>query len=190
MLAAAADVFSRNGYASSSIDDIALAAGVTRATIYYHFASKESIYTSIVVAYATDWRQRVESTLAGSSTCPAKKLAALMHDLVAATLDPRTKRLHYDQYIRISESSREIIRSAQHAFSTALATVITEAQHEGQAHPGDARFLGLAVFEAIGRVPVWYNFDGRVGVAEAAQTLSTFFLRGFLTSEGMRHALE
>src|SRR5688572_26852786 len=45
---AAADAFSRRGFAGSSVDDIARAAAVNKAMIYYHFADKLTLYREIV----------------------------------------------------------------------------------------------------------------------------------------------
>jgi AcrR family transcriptional regulator len=43
LLEAAADLFSTKGYASTSVGEIAQAAGATRATVYLHFASKSEL---------------------------------------------------------------------------------------------------------------------------------------------------
>ena len=48
VLAAAADAFSRRGFEGASVDDIARAAGVNKAMIYYHFADKLALYRYVV----------------------------------------------------------------------------------------------------------------------------------------------
>lgn len=45
---AAAELFLRNGYAQTSLRDIAAAAGIKAGSIYYHFDSKESLLTDIL----------------------------------------------------------------------------------------------------------------------------------------------
>ena len=47
MLAAATDAFCRDGYFSVSVEDIAIAAGVSRMTFYRHFSGKAGIATEI-----------------------------------------------------------------------------------------------------------------------------------------------
>ena len=49
ILRAATDVFLEAGYAAASMDRIALAAGVSKVTIYNHHASKEALFTEIVL---------------------------------------------------------------------------------------------------------------------------------------------
>jgi TetR/AcrR family transcriptional regulator len=45
---AAADLFSRHGFDAVTVHDIAKAAGVNRAMLYYHFADKLALYRDIV----------------------------------------------------------------------------------------------------------------------------------------------
>jgi AcrR family transcriptional regulator len=48
VFAAAADLFSRRGFDGVTVDDIAAAAGVNRAMLYYHFTDKLALYRDIV----------------------------------------------------------------------------------------------------------------------------------------------
>ncbi len=48
---AALELFSRNGYDSTSMREIAAELGVTKAALYYHFAGKEDIVHSLVEDY-------------------------------------------------------------------------------------------------------------------------------------------
>jgi AcrR family transcriptional regulator len=50
ILAAALDVFSRRGYHAASIDEIAQAAGISKALIYEHFPSKRDLHASLLDA--------------------------------------------------------------------------------------------------------------------------------------------
>ena len=47
ILAAALDEFARKGLAGTRVDQIAQAAGVNKAMIYYHFASKEELFNEL-----------------------------------------------------------------------------------------------------------------------------------------------
>lgn len=48
ILDAATDVFLTNGYAGTSIDQIAARAAVSKPTVYAHFADKQALFTAIV----------------------------------------------------------------------------------------------------------------------------------------------
>ena len=48
ILAAAADVFSENGFAGARVDAIAARAQVNKATIYYHIGDKRALYAEVL----------------------------------------------------------------------------------------------------------------------------------------------
>jgi AcrR family transcriptional regulator len=65
ILDAALAVFSESGYHSSSIDDIAREAGVSKALIYEHFASKQELYADLIARNARELSQRIGAALVG-----------------------------------------------------------------------------------------------------------------------------
>ena len=48
ILAAAAGAFAERGFADTSMDDVAAAAGITRLIVYRHFDSKEDLYAAVL----------------------------------------------------------------------------------------------------------------------------------------------
>ena len=48
ILRAAATAFAARGFAGTSMDDVAAAAGITRLIVYRHFASKEALYVAVL----------------------------------------------------------------------------------------------------------------------------------------------
>jgi AcrR family transcriptional regulator len=65
ILDAALAVFSQRGYHDASIDEIAGEAGVSKALIYEHFASKQELYAELIARNARDLTQRVAGALSG-----------------------------------------------------------------------------------------------------------------------------
>jgi AcrR family transcriptional regulator len=62
---AALAVFSRRGYHLSSIDDIAREAGISKALIYEHFASKQELYADLLERNAGELFERIAGAVAG-----------------------------------------------------------------------------------------------------------------------------
>ena len=48
ILRAASQVFARSGYAATSMEDVAAAAGVTKLIVYRHFDAKETLYRAVL----------------------------------------------------------------------------------------------------------------------------------------------
>jgi AcrR family transcriptional regulator len=61
ILAAAEEIFGRCGYHGASLDDIAHAAGVSKALIYEHFSSKRELHGSLLDAHADEIFARLEA---------------------------------------------------------------------------------------------------------------------------------
>jgi AcrR family transcriptional regulator len=61
---AALEVFAERGYHAASIDDIARAAGVSKALIYEHFASKQQLHADLIEAQASELYRRVGDAVA------------------------------------------------------------------------------------------------------------------------------
>ena len=68
LLAAAEEVFARSGYHGASLDDIAHAAGVSKALIYEHFVSKRELHASLVTAHVEEIFRRLEANAQAGTT--------------------------------------------------------------------------------------------------------------------------
>ena len=65
ILDAALTAFSQKGYYATSLDDIAGEAGVSKALIYEHFASKQELHADLIARNARELTQRVAGALSG-----------------------------------------------------------------------------------------------------------------------------
>jgi TetR/AcrR family transcriptional regulator, regulator of autoinduction and epiphytic fitness len=63
ILRGAMEEFLARGYAAASMDRVAAAAGVSKATVYSHFADKETLFTTLVETMARERFQSVRAML-------------------------------------------------------------------------------------------------------------------------------
>jgi AcrR family transcriptional regulator len=74
-------LFSEKGFARTSVRDIAQAAGITDAAIYYHFASKRDLFEALIdergITAALESLERAEITEAPEVAIPAHAVSAL-----------------------------------------------------------------------------------------------------------------
>src|ERR1700730_3225389 len=59
VLAAARALFGRNGYAQTSVGEIADAARVTKGAVYHHFANKKALFRAVYAQTGADAQDRV-----------------------------------------------------------------------------------------------------------------------------------
>ena len=84
IFAAAADAFSRRGLDGVTVDEIARAAGVNKAMIYYYFADKLALYRAIVCEMLDEARMRIGAIVA-DPVSPVQKLERFVAALIGLT---------------------------------------------------------------------------------------------------------
>ena len=52
-------LFTERGYATTSLREIADRVGITKASLYYHYPSKQDLLAAVVAPLLTDWQQTV-----------------------------------------------------------------------------------------------------------------------------------
>jgi TetR/AcrR family transcriptional regulator, mexJK operon transcriptional repressor len=95
ILDAAADAFLRNGYLGTSMDEIAAQAGVSKQTVYKHFADKERLFNEIVTTTVDEAGDPVADevrALADTDDVQAD-LRELARRQLAAVMKPRLMQL-------------------------------------------------------------------------------------------------
>ncbi|MBL7499231.1 TetR/AcrR family transcriptional regulator [Frankia sp. CNm7] len=96
---AAFEVFARQGYAATSLDDIAAATPASRQTVYNHFGDKEQLFLAVIDAQISVSLDELRAaTLAfpdrvDGADDAAKYLVDLAHRLVEVFMSPRTASL-------------------------------------------------------------------------------------------------
>lgn len=88
---AAAKAFAREGFVATSIDDVASEAGITRAIVYRHFDSKESLYRSVLESVSQRLGEEFQRRLAA----PQSGVTIATH-LTVAREDPDGYRLLWE----------------------------------------------------------------------------------------------
>jgi len=87
LLREAAGLFSRKGYAATSVGEIVAAAGVTKPVLYYHFKSKEGLYLSLMEEGLGKFRAAVEAVLRSDKGAAADRIRRLCETLIDLALE-------------------------------------------------------------------------------------------------------
>jgi AcrR family transcriptional regulator len=92
VLDAARVLFGRQGYAQTSVDEIADAARVTKGAVYHHFAGKEALFRAVYAEVETDAQARAVSA-GNPGLAPVDQIVAMMNGYLDAALDPEIRRI-------------------------------------------------------------------------------------------------
>lgn len=89
----AAVLFLRDGFAATSIEGIAVAARVSKRTLYARFAAKDAVFVAVVQRLVGIWITGFDAALDGASTLEAALMAAGQR-MLAVALTPSALALH------------------------------------------------------------------------------------------------
>ena len=158
ILAAATAAFARTGYGTTSLEDIAAEAGVTRVILYRHFESKADLYRSVL--------DRAKKRIGAATGAPEFTDASIDALLAAAAEDPSAFRLLFQHGAREPAFKEEIDRFRGVAIAAPhrhLVRVIPD--------PGWARWAAqLVPTVAIEAVTAWLD-AGQPDREEAAERI-------------------
>ncbi len=124
MLDAALALFSRIGFRATTMEQIALEAGFSKATVYAYFADKEDIFRAVGTRFAADIVATVEAGLATEGTVSDRVRAALqakdamIYELVRSS--PHAAELFAAKHELIAETFEETDTRVQKAIRGAL----------------------------------------------------------------------
>ncbi len=143
---AATEAFLRSGYLGTSMDEIAAAAGVSKQTVYKHFADKERLFSEIVTSTVSEASDPVHDEvrhLQDSGDLDAD-LRDLARRQLALVLQPRIlqlRRLVIAEAARFPDLGRAFYEQGPGRTIAALATAFERLAARGLLHLDDA---GLA----------------------------------------------
>lgn len=142
---AARRLFARQGYAATSMASIAAAAGVSKATVFHHFGSKQLLYESLVEEAASGFREQLLPLLDGSGDLQQRLQAFAAGHYERLKSKRGTMRLIARELLDITSGSSQPRYAELVAKNFAL---MVESLHRGQAEGAVRKDAdaGLAAF--------------------------------------------
>ena len=181
ILDTAARLFREEGYAATSLRDIAAECGMKAGSLYYHFASKDAIIAEVLrigVERVSDHvRQSVKALPADADA------RTLLHTAVRAHLSALLELHDYTSAnVRIFGQVPAAVRDAhiatRDAYERFWATLLRRCARAGGWDPRrKLRLTRLFLINALNGSLEWFT-DGRASVEELAHELTELFLDG------------
>ena len=183
ILEAAALIFSEKGYHATSMQDIADAVNLQKASLYYHFESKQEILGDILDNALDLINNQLELVLSQSLT-PDKKLRQAMvtyfrtiaeHQSLSAVLLLELKSL--DPELKANQASR------RQKFESLWRELIIEGKQQGIFNDVDPSLTGKAILGVMNWTVTWYKSSGPRSASEIANLFADLLLNGLLVAE-------
>jgi TetR/AcrR family transcriptional regulator, cholesterol catabolism regulator len=176
---AASELFHANGYAGTSVRDIAKALDIQGASLYAHVASKEDVLFSIVDRAATDFERAADSAEADTPAAdPVERLAALVEAHVdVVTSDPERASVFVTEWRYLSPDRRAAIADRRDAYERRFRAAIDDGMAVGAFRQTDPAIAATFILTALNGIATWYRPDGRLSADRVADHYVDLALR-------------
>jgi TetR/AcrR family transcriptional regulator, cholesterol catabolism regulator len=174
----ARNLFRQNGYAATSMRDLAEGVGIEAASLYSHIKSKEEILQSICFKMADDFFDAMESVeLSGYS--PEKKLyTAIKKHLEVIAENRDAAAVFFHDWRHLSEPFLSDFKQMRRRYENSFRQLINDGIDSGAFKKGDAKFIVLTIFSAMNWTYDWYNPKKKLNATDLANDLCSIILYG------------
>ncbi len=177
-------VFAERGYDGASMDDVAAAAGITKAAIYHHVASKETLLArgldrALDALVAIPERAR-------SARTPLERLRYIIRATAELALDLLPELTVLIRVRGNSATERRAI-ARRRAFDRDIAGLVMLAQAAGEIDASlDPQLTVRLVFGAVNSLVEWYRPGGKLPPEAIAEALERLVFDGILLARPRR----
>ncbi len=183
VLDSAASVLAEKGYADTSLNDIAKAAGMQAGSLYYHFSSKDALIEETLRFGVSQTYHRVRTAIDEAPGDPLERLRVAIEAQASEALDRSTyTAAHLRTISQIPADIRRELRPEMSRFNTVWRDLLADAQVAGVIRSDlDTESVRLIIIGAISYSVEWPK-EQRSKADEVVRTLVEMTMNGIKAS--------
>jgi AcrR family transcriptional regulator len=166
----AVDLFFERGFKTTTVREIALAAGITGGALYNHFPSKDHLLSSILKGIHRELRRWFEEALSKASNDPRDELEALVRaHAVFHTQFRKEARVANQEVFSLLEPDRAEVISERRWGLQLVVDIIERGNRTGVFEVSNAKVVAMAILNMGIAIAAWFRPDGALlpdGVAD------------------------
>jgi AcrR family transcriptional regulator len=184
----AVELFDNVGYHETRMEEVAVAAGIRKSTLYHYFGSKDDLLLSIHDEFMEVLTLQLEQP-GPPEPSPTEFLHSVLTKIVETVhTHPHHGRVFLEHYRELPEPARSLLQQNRDRYADRVEQVIQIGIESGEFRKMNPRLAMFAFFGVCNWTYTWYRPKGPLGLAEVTEFLWTFALRG-LTDEGVERNL-
>jgi TetR/AcrR family transcriptional regulator, cholesterol catabolism regulator len=179
VLEAATDMFHENGYANTSVQDVANAVGLLKGSLYYYIDSKEDLLFRIVDDVHRDVQSTLDEATSAEDLAPLERLAQFARKQVEYNARNVKKiAVYHHEWTRLEGDRLADVRRRRRQQEQAVIALLDEAKERGELDPQlDVKLASACVFATIIWPYTWYR-PGSTSPDKLSQYCADFILHG------------
>jgi AcrR family transcriptional regulator len=179
ILNVATGLFDSDGYHATSLEQIAAAVGVAKASLYYYFKSKEDLLVALHQEMMVLLLDRQAELMADGTLSCEDVLRGIMHDIVGLMEShPGRLRIFFEAYRELPASVRAEISGQRREYRQSLAKLIGQGIEAGEFRDRDPELTSLAILGMCNWTYQWFRVDGTHDAAEIADNFHELVMAG------------
>ncbi len=139
-----------HGFANVTMDELADEVGISKATLYQHFKSKDEMLAALLAAHTTRFVKWLAQT---AEHPPLERLRRVVRYLMDGHMTPLRSLIRREDLLPTLERHPELI-AQHHTMIAELSAIIVEGQHAGQIAPDLEPAVIMRVMWLLSDVPV------------------------------------
>ncbi len=181
LLTKAAEVFEKQGFAQTRIEDIASALDLKRSALYYYFRTKNDVLRALVEDFCEVKAQEHEDSIKGDERTASDKLRTLLTISIRTRTEGGSRVRALDNvWTEMPEDIRQLFDDARRRILALHIKVIREGMDSGEFRQVDPRLAALAVLGIVNWTSWWYSPNGRDSIEALQDQLVSVALNGLL----------
>lgn len=176
IVAAAVELFYRQGYERTTLNQVADAMAVTKPFIYAHFASKADLLAEICSRAIRHANEGLNRILLEEGT-HTERLERIFREFLLTVLDNQAHAVIYSrEETELRQADRDAINALRRNFDRKLVALLEAGVAAGEFVIEDIPLTAIAIGGLIGWAPVWYRSSGRLTKQETAERMAGLVL--------------
>lgn len=176
IVAAAAELFHRQGVHATSMREIADSVGIKAGSLYNHFSGKQELLFTIAYDCMRDMLELVNEAMSGEKT-PEGRLRAFMRAHALYSMQERYKARVADELRDLEPSRLERVLEIRDEYEGVLKEILRDGQEQAGWGLIDLPIFSYAFATMASAVCTWYRPDGRLSAEEIADIYAEIALR-------------
>lgn len=171
------ELFAKQGYDGTSVDEITSVVGIAKGTLYYHFSSKEEIYNFLIVEGMNLFKNSIEIQAAKHENAIDKLKAAILVQLRIME--------KYESLITLiigqmwGKDERNLLcRQCIYEYIEIIENIINYGIERGEIITQDTKAISSVIFGLTSSALLYqYRNDGKIDVAALYNEYSKFIIK-------------